>query len=171
MDDELLHIQSHFIAVHRGGDGQEMMISQTDPEIRWIFTGNNLYWRNALLSSPLWLLLYTVSCGEDDDWLTGEQDSATATKRVVGLQQGDLQEQRDQLITVDTGYCVPTCQGISFSWTTWPLTTLSGAVRLEESRPRTPQFIWSFSLLLLKTCSRLLVICAEHGGFLKTNTK
>ena len=68
-------------------------------------------------------------------------------------------------------YCrerVPTCQGISFSWTTWPLTTLSGSVRLEESRPRTPQFNWSFILRLFKTCSLLPLIRAEHGAFLNT---
>ena len=40
---------------------------------------------------------------EDNDWLTGEQDSTTSTKRIVGLQQGNLQSHKDEFINVETG--------------------------------------------------------------------
>ena len=44
------------------------------------------------------LLFYTMSCGEDNDWLAGEQDSTATTKRIVRLQQSNLETHSDETI-------------------------------------------------------------------------
>ena len=66
-----------------------------------------------------------------------------------------------------------TCQGISFSLTTSPPTTLTGFVRFDaNSGPKMPQFLELLNLLLFKICleflSDFLMDFSQHSFFLKT---